>query len=85
MIFGTGIGYGQALLTFYLASYYSSLMALTLRYLVDSFYATLPWSYCREEWGSTCMDSKITDEDVKLSFKANSTEIKKTSAEFYFV
>uniref|UniRef100_A0A1I8M2C5 Transporter n=1 Tax=Musca domestica TaxID=7370 RepID=A0A1I8M2C5_MUSDO len=80
-----GIGYGQAILTFFIATYYSSLMALTLHYLVDSFYPTLPWSYCREEWGDQCIDSKIKT-DGTLREVANFTGgVKKTSAEFYFV
>ncbi|XP_073811812.1 uncharacterized protein [Musca autumnalis] len=79
-----GIGYGQAILTFFIATYYSSLMSLTLSYLVDSFYATLPWSYCREEWGDQCIDSKI-QKDVTGKNVTNVSGIKKTSAEFYFV
>lgn len=79
-----GIGYGQVLATFFIATYYSSLMALTLHYFVDSFYSTLPWSYCREEWGDLCIDSKM-DKSVEIMKPPNSTELRKTSAEFYFV
>uniref|UniRef100_A0A1I8MJW7 Transporter n=1 Tax=Musca domestica TaxID=7370 RepID=A0A1I8MJW7_MUSDO len=76
-----GIGYGQVLTTFFISTYYSSLMAITLRYVVDSLYATLPWSYCREEWGQLCIDSKLQ----KTSTNQNFSEVKKTSAEYYFV
>ncbi|XP_061389747.1 sodium-dependent nutrient amino acid transporter 1-like, partial [Musca vetustissima] len=76
-----GIGYGQVITTFFISTYYSSLMAITLRYVVDSFYPTLPWSYCREEWGPLCIDSKLEKSADRQDF----SEVKKTSAEFYFV
>ncbi|XP_073845258.1 sodium-dependent nutrient amino acid transporter 1-like [Musca autumnalis] len=76
-----GIGYGQVITTFFISTYYSSLMAITLRYVVDSFYATLPWSYCREEWGPLCVDSRLQETAVNQTF----SDVKKTSAEFYFV
>lgn len=49
------------------ATYYSALIALTLRYLIASFDAVLPWTYCREEWGPNCISSakysnNVTDE-----------------------
>uniref|UniRef100_A0A1I8QAK1 Transporter n=1 Tax=Stomoxys calcitrans TaxID=35570 RepID=A0A1I8QAK1_STOCA len=75
-----GVGFGQYIAIFFVAGYYSSLMALTLRYLIDSFYSTLPWSYCREEWGDMCIDSKYKDETPPTG-----GEVRKTSAEFYFV
>ncbi|XP_075165720.1 sodium-dependent nutrient amino acid transporter 1-like isoform X2 [Haematobia irritans] len=79
-----GIAYGQTIALIFLTTYYSSLMALTLHYLVDSFYATLPWSYCREEWGDLCIDSK-SDKDHNLRFVlTNVTGVKKSSTEFYF-
>lgn len=63
-------------------TYYATLMALTLRYFVDSFFATLPWSFCREEWGDTCIDSKPkTDDFMQLADHG----VKTTSAEFYFM
>ncbi|XP_043066932.1 sodium-dependent nutrient amino acid transporter 1 [Drosophila bipectinata] len=76
-----GIGYGQVLATGIVTTYYATLMALTLRYFVDSFYPTLPWSYCRPEWGSDCLDSGPQQQEVSL---ANTTGVRTTSAEFYF-
>lgn len=32
-------------------------MALTLYYLVESFYSILPWSWCMSEWTEYCLDS----------------------------
>ncbi|XP_017066666.1 sodium-dependent nutrient amino acid transporter 1 [Drosophila eugracilis] len=77
-----GIGYGQVLATGIVTTYYATLMALTLRYFVDSFYPTLPWSYCRAEWGADCLDSGL-QEDRGITILANST-VRTTSAEFYF-
>lgn len=76
-----GVGYGQVLATGVVTTYYATLMALTLRYFVDSFFPTLPWSYCRQEWGDKCIDSKL-----KPEFIASTNEnVKTTSAEFYFM
>jgi len=51
----------------------------TLRYFVESFYPTLPWSYCREEWGPNCLDS--TPQAVS---DATQSTVRTTSAEYYF-
>lgn len=80
-ICNTGIGYGQVLATGIVTTYYATLMALTLRYFVESFYPTLPWSYCREEWGSSCLDSAPHQESV---VNGNQSTVRTTSAEFYF-
>ncbi|KAF2902507.1 hypothetical protein ILUMI_03679 [Ignelater luminosus] len=45
-----GVGYGQVIGCICVATYYCSLMALTLFYLVNSFTANLPWSECKQEW-----------------------------------
>ncbi|XP_065369350.1 sodium-dependent nutrient amino acid transporter 1-like [Calliphora vicina] len=82
-----GIGYGQVMSTFFIATYYASLMALTLRYLILSFYAILPWSYCRDEWGDQCIDSRLKGEDsleTQVTTEAINGSIKKTSAEHFF-
>ncbi|ALC40460.1 CG1698 [Drosophila busckii] len=76
-----GIGYGQVLATGIVTTYYATLMALTLRYLVESFYPTLPWSYCREAWGDSCLDSAPQTQFQSL---ANGSAVRTTSAEFYF-
>ncbi|XP_023160007.2 sodium-dependent nutrient amino acid transporter 1 [Drosophila hydei] len=76
-----GIGYGQVLATGIVTTYYATLMALTLRYFVESFYPTLPWSYCREEWGPSCLDSAPQQESV---VGGNQSTVRTTSAEFYF-
>jgi solute carrier family 6 (neurotransmitter transporter, glycine) member 5/9 len=72
-----GIGMGQVIATGLVATYYSSIMAITLRYLFDSFRSVLPWSECRPEWGP-CMASG----DVGLNGTWSSET--KSSAELYF-
>ncbi|XP_030382029.1 sodium-dependent nutrient amino acid transporter 1-like [Scaptodrosophila lebanonensis] len=74
-----GVGIGQAYAGIAVLTYYSSLLALTLFYLVASFQPVLPWSYCRREWGPNCVDSlpnfNQTRNDIKLQ----------SSSELYFL
>lgn len=44
------MGYGQLIGTICVATYYCSLMAITLFYLINSFTKNLPWSECNPEW-----------------------------------
>ncbi|KAL7646019.1 UNVERIFIED_CONTAM: hypothetical protein RMT77_002920 [Armadillidium vulgare] len=44
-----GIGYGQAIVTWCIVTYYVSLMSLTVFYLIVSFFPTLPWASCNGE------------------------------------
>ncbi|KAL7730577.1 hypothetical protein ACLKA6_000571 [Drosophila palustris] len=76
-----GIGYGQVLATGIVTTYYATLMAITLRYFVESFYPTLPWSYCREEWGPNCLDSAPQPVSDVIG---TATTVRTTSAEYYF-
>jgi solute carrier family 6 (neurotransmitter transporter, glycine) member 5/9 len=74
-----GVGVGQVVSIAIVATYYSSLMALTLNYLADSFNAILPWSSCKESWGD-CIPS-LPQENSNMT-RANTT---KSSAELYFL
>lgn len=75
-------------------TYYSSLMALTLYFLIVSFSAELPWSKCREEWGQYCINSghKVNNSDSTFdtvpgtanAFDLLSDEQYRSSAEYYF-
>lgn len=53
-------------------------MALTFRFLVTSFSSILPYSYCWPEWGEECLDESVVIQE-------NSTLIRKSSAELYFL
>lgn len=62
-------------------SYYASTVAIVIRYFVSSFYPTLPWSHCREEWGPTCYDSAARLDPDENTTPTNGT----SSAEFFFM
>ncbi|XP_012538369.1 sodium-dependent nutrient amino acid transporter 1 isoform X2 [Monomorium pharaonis] len=85
-----GVGWAQFCSTVALATYYSSLMALTLYYLVASFSTELPWATCLKEWGDTCVDSSSKRNysaeeniDVLYNFLNGSGKLQ-SSAELYF-
>lgn len=58
-LFYQGVAAGQVLATAASITYYSSIMALTLRFLIASFSKVLPWSFCRPEWGSMCLENVL--------------------------
>ncbi|XP_031829550.1 sodium-dependent nutrient amino acid transporter 1 [Nomia melanderi] len=73
-----GIGFGIAVSVFSVVTYYCSLMALTMYYLLASFQPVLPWTFCHEEWGDECFDS--TSATHETTFNVN----KSSSADLYF-
>ncbi|XP_017768589.1 PREDICTED: sodium-dependent nutrient amino acid transporter 1-like [Nicrophorus vespilloides] len=73
-----GIGYGQSIGSICVATYYCSLMAITLFYFVNSFTGDLPWAECRDEWiaeNVTCIASKETHDASELQNTASSSEL----------
>nr|XP_016940876.1 sodium-dependent nutrient amino acid transporter 1 isoform X1 [Drosophila suzukii] len=62
-----GVAVGQVLATAASITYYSSIMALTLRFLLASFGSELPWSRCWESWGSDCHDGSAQNSSGKMS------------------
>ena len=77
-----GVGVGQIVAISFVATYYASLMALTLKYLFESFRSTLPWSYCKEEWINCIPSSPFGNYNVHGTIKNNQT---RSSAELYFL
>ncbi|CAG9830612.1 unnamed protein product [Diabrotica balteata] len=62
-----GIGYGQVVGSFCVASYYCIIMAITLVYLFNSFTSNFPWATCQDSWQEyldsrnlTCLDHANT-------------------------
>ncbi|XP_039256761.2 sodium- and chloride-dependent GABA transporter 2-like [Styela clava] len=52
-----GIGYASTVIIVNLNTYYMTVLAWGLRYMVASFSATLPWSTCDNEWNTeNCFD-----------------------------
>jgi len=62
-----GVAAGQVLATGASITYYSSIMALTLRFLLASFSSVLPWSSCHESWGNDCHDGSSLNATGKMS------------------
>ncbi|XP_018580348.1 sodium-dependent nutrient amino acid transporter 1 [Anoplophora glabripennis] len=79
------IGYGQLIGSTSVATYYCSLMAITLFYFVNSFTSDFPWATCNPDWSEylekrnlTCVNATNTDRD---SIPTNGTI---SSSEMYF-
>ncbi|XP_063380652.1 sodium-dependent nutrient amino acid transporter 1-like isoform X2 [Cydia fagiglandana] len=71
-----GTGYAQALGTSLILSYYVSIIALCLYYLVFSFQATLPWAVCDETWTDVlCVPSGHTGDGVHVENGTSSAEL----------
>ncbi|XP_069117763.1 sodium- and chloride-dependent creatine transporter 1-like [Argopecten irradians] len=47
-----GIGYGMMTLTFIVGTYYSVILSWTLYYFGSSFFPTVPWSTCGNDWNT---------------------------------
>ncbi|XP_067627802.1 sodium-dependent nutrient amino acid transporter 1 isoform X2 [Eurosta solidaginis] len=79
-----GVAAGQVLATGASITYYSSIMALTLRFLIASFSKVLPWSYCREEWGDICLSETALTNGTQNESLAHVQQTKMSAAELYF-
>jgi solute carrier family 6 amino acid transporter-like protein 5/7/9/14 len=78
-----GVGIGQVVSICIVATYYSSLMALTLSYFANSFNEILPWSNCNADWNvSACIPSGHQNNFLSNMTWSNET---KSSAELYFI
>ncbi|XP_031631151.1 sodium-dependent nutrient amino acid transporter 1-like [Contarinia nasturtii] len=77
-----GVGYAQVISTGIVATYYVTIMAITLHYFFNSFKSTLPWTICLTEWGDTCKPS-APDSTVQR-FNESITESRSSSAELYY-
>jgi solute carrier family 6 (neurotransmitter transporter, glycine) member 5/9 len=75
-----GVGVAQVVSIIFVATYYSSLMALTLSYFANSFQSVLPWSVCNDAWNVTCIPSRY-DSSMNMTW-SNETQ---SSAELYFL
>jgi len=74
-----GVAIGQQFGVLTVVTYYVSLIALTLFYMIKSFSAILPWSYCWDSWA----DVACIPADPKLF---NGTKINGvSSSELYYM
>jgi solute carrier family 6 (neurotransmitter transporter, glycine) member 5/9 len=77
----SGVGTGQVLSSLFVATYYSSIMGLTLKYLYESIFSIdLPWGHCKEEWGDCVSAVNDTSNNGSLVI----TNETRSSAELYF-
>lgn len=70
-----GIGGGQIMSISVIATYYSSIMAIALKYFFESFSLKLPFSYCKEEWGPCITASQISPVNFSNSALKSSSEL----------
>ncbi|XP_053951001.1 sodium-dependent nutrient amino acid transporter 1-like isoform X1 [Anastrepha ludens] len=75
-----GVGIGQAIATLAVLTYYSALLALTIYYFIGSFQSPLPWAFCREEWGTNCVNSSVLNSNEDNY----SVDRLQSSSELYF-
>ncbi|XP_035794367.1 sodium-dependent nutrient amino acid transporter 1-like [Anopheles albimanus] len=75
-----GIGVGQTMAIFTVITYYTAVLAITLRYLIVSFSSELPWARCDPSW-TNCIDSLLTG---NRTIAGDNTKQFNTSAALYF-
>ena len=71
-----GVGYGQILATGCVTTYYCSLIALAIYYLVVSCYPVLPWTVCHQDLSdqaSVCIPSGANMSDYVTCYQPNTT------------
>ncbi|KAM6463163.1 sodium-dependent serotonin transporter [Liasis olivaceus] len=73
-----GIGYAICIIAFYVASYYNTIMAWALYYLVSSFSSELPWISCKNSWNTPNCTSYFSNQSI--AWTAHSTS---PAEEFY--
>merc|ERR1719153_950399 len=76
-----GVGYGQTLGTACVTTYYCSLIALSIYYLVVSCYPVLPWTQCHQglqDISSVCIPSGANMSEYITCHHANMTDLEET-------
>ncbi|XP_053222520.1 sodium-dependent serotonin transporter [Podarcis raffonei] len=73
-----GIGYAICIIGFYIASYYNTIMAWALYYLISSFTSELPWTSCKNPWNTNNCTNYFSNKST--AWTANSTS---PAEEFY--
>ncbi|OWK14643.1 SLC6A4 [Cervus elaphus hippelaphus] len=61
---GGGIGYAICLIAFYIASYYNTIMAWALYYLISSFTEQLPWTSCKNSWNTGNCTNYFSEDNI---------------------
>ncbi|XP_066095234.1 sodium-dependent serotonin transporter-like isoform X1 [Saccopteryx bilineata] len=67
-----GIGYTTCIIAFYTASYYNTIMAWALYYLISSFTGRLPWTSCTNPWNTGNCTNYFMDDNVTWTIHSTS-------------
>ncbi|XP_048375484.1 sodium-dependent serotonin transporter [Sphaerodactylus townsendi] len=73
-----GIGFAICIIAFYIASYYNTIMAWALYYLISSFAEELPWTSCTNHWNTESCTNYFSNKTI--AWTQNSTS---PAEEFY--
>ena len=83
----TGLGWAVVLIAWYVGFYYNVIIAWSIFYLISSFSAVLPWSYCNSKWNTPiCYDGSFNESWVQFEEEAyfvNSSTGNSPAKEFY--
>ncbi|XP_063697322.1 sodium-dependent nutrient amino acid transporter 1-like [Culicoides brevitarsis] len=80
-----GLGYSQTMATGIVTTFYSSIMALTIRYFLASFQDPLPWTKCEDDWSNENMTCVSAAEKTGIYGGASGNHTGRSSAELYFL
>jgi len=84
VILGTGIGYCQCLIAFYVAFYYNVIIAWSVYFLVASLTTQLPWTTCDNDWNTrTCVVNNHTVDSMGRN-DSDTTNNGTSAAQEYF-
>ncbi|XP_059525238.1 sodium-dependent serotonin transporter isoform X2 [Myotis daubentonii] len=75
-----GIGYAICIIAFYIASYYNTIMAWALYYLISSFTDQLPWTSCKNSWNTGNCTNYFSEDNITWTLHSTSP-----AEEFYTI
>lgn len=67
-----GIGYAICVIAFYIASYYNTIIAWALYYLISSFTDRLPWTSCKNSWNTGNCTNYFSQDNVTWTSQSTS-------------
>lgn len=80
-----GLGYSQTMATGIVTTFYASIMALTVKYLLASFQDPLPWTECKEGWTTVNVTCVSSTEKSNIYGGASMNHTARSSAELFFL
>ncbi|KAL1780157.1 hypothetical protein HispidOSU_028284 [Sigmodon hispidus] len=67
-----GIGYAICIIAFYIASYYNTIIAWALYYLISSFTDQLPWTSCKNSWNTQNCTNYFSQDNITWTLHSTS-------------